>query len=152
MTTSRPDITVVIVNYNVKEYLASCLNSIQKAKEELELEIYVVDNASDDGSEAYIPKQFPEVKYLYNNDNVGFGKANNQAIRQASGKYTLIINPDTLISEDTLRVMFNLMEKYPDCGASGCKILNADGTFAPESRRSVPNIKSQNTRYSGHII
>ena len=133
----------------MKEYLATCLNSIQKSKQDLNLEIYVVDNASTDGSDKYIPQEFPEVNYIYNQENVGFGRANNQAIEKASGKYTLIINPDTLISEDTLRVMFDLMESHPECGASGCKILNADGTFAPESRRSVPNIKSAASKVLG---
>jgi hypothetical protein len=146
---SQPDISVIIVNYNVKEYLSSCLNSIRKAASGLELEIFVVDNASTDGSKEFIPRNFPEVHYIFNKENVGFGKANNQAIRKANGTYTLIINPDTLISEDTLTVMKTEMEKYQDCGAAGCKMLNADGSFAPESRRSVPTIKSAASKVLG---
>ncbi|AXJ00769.1 hypothetical protein CYPRO_1518 [Cyclonatronum proteinivorum] len=132
------DISIVIVNYNVKEYLANLLHSVYKAAQDLRLEIFVVDNFSSDGSVAFLKERFPEVIYIENFENKGFGKANNQAIIQATGKYTLLVNPDVLIGEDTLGVLFNFMEAHPDVGASGCKILNPDGTFAPESRRSVP--------------
>ncbi len=133
-----PDISLVIVNYNVKEFLANLLTSVEKAKGNLVLEIFVVDNNSSDGSMSYLRRRFPYVNFIENRDNVGFGRANNQAIRQAKGKYTLLINPDTLIEEDTLRVMYDHMESHPKAGASGCKILNPDGTFADESRRTVP--------------
>ncbi len=149
MAQTQPDISIIIVNYNVKEYLSSCLNSIYKAKQNLALEVFVVDNASTDGSKEFFPQHFPEVNYIYNEENVGFGKANNQAIHQVRGKYTLIINPDTLISEDTLSVMKEVMEEHPECGAAGCKMLNADGSFAPESRRSVPTIKSAASKVLG---
>ncbi len=133
-----PDISLVIVNYNVKEFLANLLTSVEKAKGDLTLEIFVVDNNSSDGSMAYLRRRFPYVNYIENRENVGFGRANNQAIRQAKGKYSLLINPDTLIEEETLRVMFDHMESHPNTGAAGCKILNPDGTFADESRRTVP--------------
>ncbi len=143
------DISIVIVNYNVKEYLSSLLNSIKKASNNLNVEIYVVDNVSTDGSKELIPSRFPEVNYIYNEENVGFGVANNQAIALAKGKYILIINPDTLVSEDTLSTMFKHMEENAKCGAAGCKILNPDGTFAPESRRSVPSIWGAATKLLG---
>ncbi|MFA5670416.1 MAG: glycosyltransferase [Balneolaceae bacterium] len=149
MNHSSVDISIVIVNYNVKEYLASLLNSIDKAANNLVLETFVVDNASNDGSKEFIPSRFPEIKYIYNRENVGFGVANNQAIAQAKGKYILIINPDTLVSEDTLTTLFNHMEANAKCGAAGCKILNPDGTFAPESRRSVPSIWTAGTKLLG---
>jgi GT2 family glycosyltransferase len=133
-----PDISLVIVNYNVKEFLANLLTSVEKAKGDLVIETYVVDNDSSDGSMAYLKRRFPQVNFIENRENVGFGRANNQAIRLARGKYTLLINPDTLIEEDTLRVMFDHMESHPGTGAAGCKILNPDGTFADESRRTVP--------------
>lgn len=132
------DVSIVIVNYNVKEYLVNLLDSIQNSKGKLSFEIFVVDNNSTDGSVEYLSTRYPSVTFIANNENVGFGKANNQAIRIANGKYTLLLNPDTLINEDTLITMFKHMEKNKSTGASGCKLLNPDGTFAPESRRSVP--------------
>jgi GT2 family glycosyltransferase/lipopolysaccharide/colanic/teichoic acid biosynthesis glycosyltransferase len=134
----NPDISIVIVNYNVKEYLVNLLASIRSSKGGLSIQTFVVDNHSTDGSIEYLSPRFPEVHFIANDKNLGFGKANNQAIRQASGKYILLLNPDTLISEDTLRVMFDHMETNPNTGAAGCKLLNPDGSFAPESRRSVP--------------
>ena len=132
------DISIIIVNYNVKEYLSSLLHSINKAAKGFNLETIVIDNASSDGSMEYLKPRFPSVHFIENDDNPGFGKANNQGIAIAQGKYTLLINPDTLISEDTLTTMFNHMECNPKTGAAGCKMLNPDGSFAPESRRSVP--------------
>ncbi len=132
------DISIVIVNYNVKEFLSNLLNAIKKAQHGLKLEVFVVDNASADDSVSYLKKQYPDAIYIENERNLGFGKANNQAISQANGKYTLLINPDTLISEDTLTVMKRYMDRHPETGVCGCKILNPDGTFAPESRRSIP--------------
>jgi GT2 family glycosyltransferase/lipopolysaccharide/colanic/teichoic acid biosynthesis glycosyltransferase len=138
-STSKPtDISIVIVNYNVKEYLVNLLNSIKNSKGNLKTEIFVVDNHSTDGSVEYLSPRFTDVHFIANQQNFGFGKANNQAIQLASGRYTLLLNPDTLISEDTLRVMFDHMEANQNTGAAGCKLLNPDGSFAPESRRSVP--------------
>ena len=132
------DISLVIVNYNVKEFLSNLLISVDKASAGLNLEIFVVDNNSSDGSIPYLKQRFPGVHYIENRENLGFGKANNQAIERAKGKYTLLINPDTLIEEDTLRVLFAHMESHLQTGACGCKILNPDGSFADESRRTVP--------------
>lgn len=137
-TLQSPDISIVIVNYNVKEYLVNLLASIRSSKGGLKIQTFVVDNHSTDGSVEYLSPRFPEVHFITNTKNLGFGKANNQAIKLATGKYILLLNPDTLISEDTLRVMFDHMEANPGTGAAGCKLLNPDGSFAPESRRSVP--------------
>ena len=136
------DLTVVIVNYNVKEFLGTCLASVQKASEGLTTELFVVDNNSTDGSISFLKERFPDVNYIINEENVGFGKANNQAIRQAKGKYTLLLNPDTIVQEDTFKVLINYMNENSSCGACGCKILNPDGSFAPESRRSVPTVST----------
>ncbi|MCH8568829.1 MAG: glycosyltransferase [Balneolales bacterium] len=133
-----PDISIVIVNYNVKEYLANLLHSVYRARHRYQLEIFVVDNYSTDGSIEFLKERFPDVHYIVNTNNEGFGKANNQAITQCSGKYTLIVNPDVLIGEDTFDVLYKHMESRPQTAACGCKILNPDGTFAPESRRSIP--------------
>lgn len=136
--TGNIDISVIIVNYNVKEFAANLLESLEKARDGLNLEIFLVDNASSDGSLSYLRRRYPEVIYIGNKENTGFGRANNQAIRQARGTYTLLINPDTIVRQDTLRVMHGHMEEHPETGAAGCKMLNPDGTFAPESRRTVP--------------
>lgn len=149
MQNAAPHISVVIVNYKVKEYIANLLNSLKKAQHDFSLEIFVVDNDSGDDSVSYLKQRYPEVNYIANDKNVGFGKANNQAIRQAKGEFTLIINPDTLVSEDTLDVLVNHMNENPECGAAGCKILNPDGTFAPESRRSIPTIWSASCKVFG---
>jgi O-antigen biosynthesis protein len=133
-----PHISIVIVNYNVKEYVASLLISIGKASSDLSTEIFVVDNASTDGSQEFLTSRFPEIHFIRNEVNIGFAKANNQAIRQAQGTYTLIINPDTLIQENTLSVLLDHMRAHPTAAAAGCKLLNPDGSFAPESKRSIP--------------
>ncbi|RNC79316.1 MAG: glycosyltransferase [Balneola sp.] len=147
--TQSPDITIVVVNYKVKEYILNLLSSINKAQGKLVLQIIVVDNNSQDDSIEFLQSRFPDVTYISNTENLGFGKANNQAIEVAEGKYALIINPDTLVSEDTLSELIKHMEANPDCGAAGCKILNPDGSFAPESKRSVPTIWSSFTKVTG---
>lgn len=149
MKKTQIDISIVIVNYKVKEYISNLLNSIYKAKHQFRFQIFVVDNNSQDESVEYLRARFPEVNYIENKENLGFGKANNQAIGKAKGKYCLIINPDTLVSEDTFSVLIRHMDNNPYCGAAGCKILNPDGTFAPESRRSVPTLWSSFTKTSG---
>ncbi|MFK7848643.1 MAG: glycosyltransferase [Rhodothermales bacterium] len=132
------DVSVVIVNYNVQEFLEQAIRSVEKARSGLQLEIFVVDNDSSDGSVEMVRTRFPKAHLISNKENTGFSKANNQAIRLASGKYLLILNPDTIIQEDTLVSMVKFMDAHPEAGALGCKILNADGSFAPESRRSFP--------------
>lgn len=149
MSKQSYDISIIIVNYKVREYISNLLSSIAKAKQHLKLQIFVVDNNSEDDSINFLRQRFPEVHYIQNDENLGFGKANNQAIDQSLGTYSLIINPDTLVSEDTFTTLFNHMEENPNCGAAGCKILNPDGTFAPESRRSVPTLWSSISKASG---
>jgi GT2 family glycosyltransferase len=104
----------------------------------LRVEVFVVDNNSVDGSVEMVARDFPDVTLIRNDENVGFARANNQAIRQARGKYLLILNPDTIVQEDTLRVLVDHLEAHPESGAVGCQILNPDGSFAPESRRAYP--------------
>lgn len=132
------DLTVVIVNYNVREFLSQALRSVERASSGLSVEVFVVDNNSIDGSVELVRQQFPWVRVLANDANVGFSRANNQALRLARGRYVLILNPDTILQEDTLSTMVRLMDARPELGAVGCKILNPDGTFAPESRRAFP--------------
>ena len=136
-------LSVIIVNYNVKYYVYQCLQSLRKAAQGLEWEVLVVDNNSTDGSVEYFKESFPEgtfpeLRLIVNTDNTGFGKANNQATHMAKGEYVLYCNPDIFVSEDTLRRCLDFMDEHPDAGCLGVKMLNANGTFAPESRRGVP--------------
>ena len=110
-------LSVVIVNYNVKHYLEQCLESVCRASEGLQVEVFVVDNLSTDGSIPYLRTRFPEVNFIENKENVGFARANNQAIRMSSGKYVLLLNPDTLITERTLNDFVEFMEELftTDC-------------------------------------
>jgi GT2 family glycosyltransferase len=132
------DVSIIIVNYNVKNYLVDCLNSIRQAVHNLSVEVIIVDNNSTDGSKDFLPPMFSEVKFIWLNDNLGFGKANNIAIKQAKGKYILLLNPDTIISEDTLLKMFQYMENNMQVGIASCKLLNVDGSFQLACRRGFP--------------
>lgn len=134
----RIDVSIVIVNYNVKAFLEQCLMAINRAKHDLEIEIFVVDNASVDGSQAMIKRKFRDVVLIENTKNVGFSKANNQALKNVKGTYVLIINPDTLIQEDTLVKLKDFLDRHPKTGAVGCKLINPDGSFQITSRRSLP--------------
>jgi GT2 family glycosyltransferase len=132
------DLSVVIVNYNVKYFLEQCLHSVRKAMEGLETEVFVVDNNSVDGSCSHIRERFPWVQLIENRENVGFSKANNQAVRTSTGKYVLLLNPDTVVEEDTFRKCFHFMETHADAGALGVKMIDGSGHFLPESKRAFP--------------
>ena len=95
------DLSVIIVSYNVRYYLEQCLYSVFSAEKELKLEVFVVDNNSTDDSVEYLSERFPQVRFIANEDNRGFSKANNQAIREAQGRYVLLLNPDTIVTEHT---------------------------------------------------
>jgi len=132
------DLSVVIVNYNVKYFLEQCLHSVQQAKEGLKAEVFVVDNNSVDGSVGEISQKFPQIHIIENKENLGFSKANNQAIRESKGRYVLILNPDTVVEEDTFKKCVAFMESHPDAGALGVKMINGKGEFLPESKRALP--------------
>jgi GT2 family glycosyltransferase len=131
-------VSVIIVNYNVRQFLENSLSSLRRALAGFRAEIFVVDNASSDGSAEMVRAKFPEVLLMQNAENVGFAKANNQALRRSTGDSILLINPDTIVQEDTIRVMLRFFEDHPDAGLAGCKILNPDGTFQLPCRRSFP--------------
>ncbi len=143
------DLSVIIVSYNVKEFLQNLLSSIEKASGKLSVETIIVDNASEDGTVESIAERFPSVKLIVNKENVGFGKANNQAMKIAQGKFLLLINPDTIVREDTLSEMIRFLEKTPDAGMAGCKVLNPDGTLQLPCRRSFPGPWVSFTKISG---
>jgi GT2 family glycosyltransferase len=132
------DLSIIIVNYNVKEFLQNLLHSISKAAQRISHEIIIIDNGSDDGSVELIQQKFSKVKLIVNNENLGFGRANNIAMKQAIGEYFLLLNPDTLLSEDTLQQMINFLKNHPEAGIAGCRILNPDGTLQLACRRSFP--------------
>ena len=132
------DLSVIIVNYNVKYFLEQCLYSVYRAKQDLKLEIFVVDNNSVDGSCAMVSEKFPGAELIRNDKNLGFSKANNQAIRKARGRYILLLNPDTLIEEDTLVKCVVYMDAHPRGGGLGVKMIDGKGKFLPESKRALP--------------
>ncbi len=132
------DLSVIIVNYNVRQFLENALTSIGRALEGMKGEIIVVDNASDDGSAEMVRAKFPGVRLIESAENLGFARANNLALREARGRYLLLINPDTIVQEDTFRVMMEFLETHPAVGLAGCKILNPDGSFQLPCRRSFP--------------
>jgi len=131
-------LSVIIVNYNVKYFLEQCLYSIQRAIKNIDAEVIVVDNNSVDGSCAMVREKFPWVHLIANQDNVGFSKANNQAIRIAKGEYILLLNPDTVVQEDTFTKCIEFMDQHPDGGALGVKMIDGKGRFLPESKRALP--------------
>ncbi len=132
------DLSVIIVNYNVRAFLENAIAAMQRALRGLDGEIIVVDNASDDGSAEMVRAKFPGVQLVENRENLGFSKANNIALKRSRGNLLLLINPDTIVQEDTLRVMMRFFAAHPDAGLAGCKILNPDGTFQLPCRRSFP--------------
>lgn len=132
------DLSVIIVSYNVRYFLEQCLLSVSKASENIECEIFVVDNNSADGSCAMVSGKFPEVKLIINPDNKGFAAANNQALKIASGRYILLLNPDTLVEETTFTSCIKFMNEHPEAGAAGVRMINGKGKFLPESKRAFP--------------
>lgn len=136
------ELSIVIVSWNVKDLLRECLASIFANQEDLSLEVFVVDNASKDKTCAMVEKEFPQVNLIANKDNLGFPKANNQAIRKASGKYIFVLNPDTIVEPHSLKTMLRFMAAYPKCGALGPRLLNPDGTLQP-SCKNFPTLKEQ---------
>ena len=131
-------LSIVIVNYNVEYFLDQCLNSVFKAMKNIDGEVFVVDNDSIDGSNEMVRKKYPHVKLIANKKNVGFSVANNQAIRISEGEYVLLLNPDTVVEHDTFEKCINFMDKNPDAGGLGVKMLDGSGKFLPESKRGLP--------------
>ena len=132
------DISIIIVNYNVKYFLEQCLHSVQRGSGDLQTEVFVVDNNSVDGSCAMVQEKFPDVNLIRNDQNLGFSAANNQAIKKSTGRYVLLLNPDTVIEEDTLIKCVGYMDEHPDSGGLGVKMIDGKGDFLPESKRSLP--------------
>ncbi len=133
------DLSVIIVNYNVKYFLEQCLFSVQQASERLVVETIVIDNRSTDNSLSYLQPKFPSVLFISNEENRGFAQASNQGLKHASGKYILFLNPDTILPEDSLRKSIEYLENTPGSGALGIKMIDGSGNFLRESKRSFPS-------------
>ena len=132
------DISIVIVNYNVKYFLELCLDSCLAALQQIDGEIIVVDNASSDGSVEFVKENYEDVKLLAQEENLGFSVANNVGIKQCSSEYILILNPDTVLAEDCLEKALDFIKEREDVGALGGMLIDGSGKFLPESKRSLP--------------
>lgn len=139
-------LSIIIVNYNVKYFLEQTLLSVRKAIGELqqyfpayEVEVLVVDNNSVDGSQQMVREKFPDVRLFANKNNVGFASANNQAIAESNGEYVLLLNPDTVVEEDTFYQVLTFMDNHPEAGGLGVKMVDGKGEFLPESKRNFPS-------------
>ena len=143
------DLSIIIVNFNTKNLLRDCLNSIKRSEINYSLEIIVVDNKSKDNSSLMVKKEFKEVTLIENNDNLGFSKANNKAVKKAHGRYILLLNPDTIVPKDTLQVMMDFMKKNKKVGAATCKIELTDGSLDQASHRGFPTVWNSFTYFSG---
>ncbi|HLP50570.1 MAG TPA: glycosyltransferase [Chitinophagales bacterium] len=131
-------LSIVIVNYNVRYFLEQCLVSVKRAIEGIEAEVFVVDNASADGSVEMAQQRFPFVKTIANKNNVGFSVANNQAMQIATGEYVLLLNPDTVVAENTFAKCIAFMDAHANAGALGVRMIDGKGNFLPESKRGLP--------------
>lgn len=164
-------LSIIIVNYNVKYFLEQCLESVfnsdllleesvdgvsgpqnsETSKLPIDLEVYVVDNASVDGSVEMVAEKFPQVHLIANSDNPGFATANNQALRQCTGDLMLLLNPDTVVERDTFRKCVEFFNAHPDCGGLGVKMINGEGKFLKESKRGFPTPAASFYKISGLI-
>jgi GT2 family glycosyltransferase len=129
MNESAPDLTVIIVSWNVCRLLNDCLYSVEAAMKSLNAEIYVVDNASHDGSVQMVAEKYPGVHLIANQENLGFGRANNQVLRLCQTKYALLLNPDTLVHPNTFEMMLSFMEAHPRAGLAGPEQRDGNGTL-----------------------
>jgi GT2 family glycosyltransferase len=131
-------LSVIILNYNVRYFLELCLLSLESALKNTDAEIIVVDNNSSDGSCEMMKSRFPNIKLIRNNQNVGFPKGNNIGVAQAKGDYICILNPDTVVAEDTFEKVLAFAKKQNNLGIIGVKLIDGTGNFLPESKRGIP--------------
>ncbi len=131
-------LSVIIVNYNVRAYLEQCLRTVFEAMKGVDGDVYVVDNLSTDGSVEMVREKFPQVKLIANQENVGFSRANNQAIRESTAEYVVLLNPDTVVGEDVFRKVVAFLDAHPKAGGLGVKMIDGTGRFLPESKRGLP--------------
>lgn len=144
-------LSVVILNYNVRYFLEQCIRSAQYAVRGIDAEIIVIDNNSSDDSCSMVKELFPKITLIENKDNVGFSKANNQAVAVAKGEYVCILNPDTAVSEDTFQSTLSFAENTPKMGALGTYLIDGTGNFLPESKRNLPTPKASLLKLIGLV-
>ncbi|WP_353779248.1 glycosyltransferase [Winogradskyella sp. 3972H.M.0a.05] len=152
-------LSIVILNYNVRHFLELCLKSVVKAIEGIDAEIIVVDNQSSDDSCAMVKSLFPDVVLIENGENFGFSKGNNIGVEHAKGEYICILNPDTVVAEDTFSSILNYTESIEDAGIIGCRLVDGKGKYLPESKRNVPLVSvalkkmigNANDYYANHL-
>ena len=138
MAQSSLRISIIIVNYNVRDFLEQALDSVKRALKDINSEIIVVDNNSVDTSIQMLEKRFPDVEVISNKENIGFSCGNNIALKKACGEFIVLLNPDTLVQENTFSVLLNFFDNTPDASAATCKIINPDGSFSVDCRHSIP--------------
>lgn len=131
-------LSVIIVNYNVRAYLEQCLCTVEEALHGIDGDVFVVDNQSTDGSVEMVRSKFPNVKLIANTENVGFSRANNQAIRLSNAEHVVLLNPDTVVGEDVFRKAMAFMDEHHKIGGLGVKMIDGKGNFLPESKRGLP--------------
>jgi len=132
------DLSVVIVSYNVSSFLDQVLTTLKDSARDLDVEVFVTDNASSDNSVSMVREKHPWAKLIENEHNIGFAGGNNQALKKASGRFVLLLNPDTVLRHDTLKTMVRFLDEHPEAGIAGCKVLNPDGTLQLACRRGFP--------------
>ncbi len=136
---SDSTLAIVIISFNVEKLLKECIESIYRETRDVRFEIWVIDNHSQDTSVQMLKRDFPRIHLIENADNVGFTRANNQAVRQCRTDYVLLLNPDTLIRDGALDKMVTFMDAHPDVGVAGCRVENEDGSLQLACRRSIPS-------------
>ncbi|MCP1996546.1 glycosyltransferase family 2 protein [Flavobacterium sp. HSC-61S13] len=142
-------LSVIILNYNVEFFLEQCIRSVQKSLVHMDAEIIVVDNNSTDNSTMMMQQHFPTVRYIVNSENLGFPKGNNIGVTYAKGEYLCILNPDTVVAEDTFSSLYDFAQQHGDSGVIGCRLIDGAGKFLPESKRGVPTPWVAFTKISG---
>ncbi len=142
-------LSIIIVNYNVRYFLEQCLHSVFRSQVNFPFEVFVVDNNSQDDSLAMLANKFPQVKVIANKENLGFSKANNQAIKQSDAQYYLLLNPDTVIPEDMLQKSVDFLDAHDNAGGLGVKMYDGSGKFLPESKRGFPSPMAAFAKMSG---
>lgn len=142
-------LSVIIVSYKVKFYIEQCLHSLMRAVDGIDTEVYIVDNHSEDGSVEYLTQRFPDFNIISSNRNLGFSRANNLAIKQCTGEYVLLLNPDTVLGENVIREVLDFMDAHPKAGGAGVMMLKDTGERAMESRRGVPTPMTAFYKMSG---
>jgi GT2 family glycosyltransferase len=143
------ELSVIIVSYKVQPYLEQCLYSLLRAVNRLDAEIFVVDNASEDGTAAWLESSFPQIQTIPLSENIGFSRANNLVLPRVSGKYVLFLNPDTLQEEDGLEKCLAFMEAHPEAGALGVRMMNGFGAYLHESKRGMPGALASLFKFAG---